>query len=215
MLRPSLSDHFDFLAYAGSGSPVPDELAGAGDPAADQELTFSYQTGGPVPRQRLNRTPSVSDAALPPPAAARPGRFGARPPVWLYYERLSDTAASCRFCRRVIRGAPTSSGNFWVHLKRLHAAEIARLGGEHAALVASWREGASRRRAEAGAAVAAMAAEVRQVHPALQGAPRRPGTEEEAQWMGKTGQEDISELAWMSPPPSVQEAPPASSQPPV
>ncbi|KAF0289468.1 hypothetical protein FJT64_012318 [Amphibalanus amphitrite] len=64
----------------------------------------------------------------------------------MYYVRLSDTTASCRFCGRVIRGAPTSSGNFWVHLKRLHAADIAALGGQHAALAGSWREAAGRRR---------------------------------------------------------------------
>ena len=178
-------------------------------------VNAQYSDGRSGAPAASEQNPSVSDAVLPPPAAVRPGRPGVRPPVWLYYERLSETAASCRFCRRVIRGAPTSSGNFWVHLKRLHAAEIAHLGGEHTALVASWREGGSRRRTDAGMAGAAMAAEVRQLHSALQGAPQRSGIVEEAQWMGQTEQENISEPPWASPLHSVQEAPPATSQPPV
>ncbi|XP_037083671.1 uncharacterized protein LOC119104099 [Pollicipes pollicipes] len=47
-----------------------------------------------------------------PASAARRGR-SRLPPVWHYYNKLSEWSASCRFCQRVIRGAPSSSGNFW------------------------------------------------------------------------------------------------------
>ena len=183
---------------------------------SDQQLA-EISDGGPGTVQHLNSPPPVSDA-VPPFAAAQLDMNGARAntnrsPVWFYYERLSKNSASCRFCQRVIRGAPTCSSNFWGHLKRLHAADVERLGGEHAALVASWRE-ASRRRSQAGAA-AAMAAEARQVPSTLQGAPQRSGTVEEAQGWMKPEESDVSEPAWVSPRLSGQEAPPAFSQHPV
>ncbi|XP_043217596.1 zinc finger and BTB domain-containing protein 14-like isoform X2 [Amphibalanus amphitrite] len=133
------------------------------------------------------------------PAPPRPARPGARPPVWMYYVRLSDTTASCRFCGRVIRGAPTSSGNFWVHLKRLHAADIAALGGQHAVLAGSWREAAGRRRP-------APADEHRLA------AQRRSADGDGAMWMGQSEQPGAAETPWMSPP---ELPPPALLPPPV
>ena len=154
--------------------------------------------------------PPVSDAASLPAAAPLLAQRGARPPVWLYYERLSETSASCRFCQRVIRGAPTSSGNYWVHLKRLHAEQIARLGGEHAALADSWRAAAGRKRGST--VMAAAAEEARQMQAALHGALQRTGAGEEVHWMAQPPLTEPAGEPWTPPPPPPPPPPSAGQQ---